>query len=146
MNKKKLLIIIAVVLLGGGYAGYSFLMPKPATAKLKIDGTIYVLPKGFTFNLAGNHYATMTIGLILPPSQTTGAPNTSGTTNPGGIGTLPEEAVIRSIITNVVTGQSEATLISDSGRQGLERQILDGIRSQTDVKVTSILFTDLAVQ
>ena len=146
MNKKKLLIIIAVVLLGGGYAGYTFLMPKPAVAKQKITGTIYVLPKGFTLNLADGHYATMTIGLILAPGQSTGDAAAGATTTPAGIGTLPEEAVIRDIITNVVTDSTEQALISAGGRATLKQQILSAIHTNTDVKVDDILFTDVAVQ
>ena len=68
------------------------------------------------------------------------------TTTPAGIGTLPEEPAIRAIITNDVTDQSSQTLLSQSGRNHLQQQILNQIKTTTDVKVTGILFTDLAVQ
>ncbi len=146
MDKKKLIIILVVILAGGGYAAKTFLMPKPAVAKPRIAGEIYVLPKGFTFNLTGGHYATMTIGLILGVGQSDGATAAGATTTPAGIGTLPEEPAIRAIITNIITGQSSATLLSASGRLALQNQILTAIKTTTDVKVTAILFTDLAVQ
>jgi flagellar basal body-associated protein FliL len=147
MNKKKLIIILVVVLAGGGYAAKTFLMPKPAVAKPKIDGSIYVLPKGFTFNLTDGRYATMTIGLILAPGQSDGASAATGdTTTPAGIGTLPEEPAIRAIITNVITNQSSKSLLDDSGRADLKKQILTAIKTTTDVKVSDILFTDVAVQ
>jgi flagellar basal body-associated protein FliL len=147
MTKKKLIIILVVVLAGGGFAAKTFLLPKPAVAKLKVDGTIYVLPKGFTFNLTDGRYATMTAGLILAPGQTDGASATAGTeTPPSGLGTLPEEAVIRDIITNDVTDKTSKSLVTAGGRQALKREILDDIRHKTDVKVTDILFTDVAVQ
>ncbi len=146
MNKKKLIIILLVVLAGGGYAAKTFLMPKPAVAKPKIAGTIYVLPKGFTFNLTDGRYATMTIGLILAPGQSDGATADGSTTTPAGIGTLPEEPAIRAIITNTVTNQSSQALLTDSGRAQLKQQILTSIKDTTDVKVTDILFTDVAVQ
>jgi flagellar basal body-associated protein FliL len=146
MTKKKLIIILVVVLAGGGFAAKTFLLPKPAVAKAKIAGTIYVLPKGFTFNLTDGRYATMTIGLILAAGQTDGASATSDTTTPAGIGTLPEEPAIRAIITNVVTNQSSSALLTDNGRSDLKKQILTAIKTTTDVKVTDILFTDVAVQ
>jgi flagellar basal body-associated protein FliL len=146
MTKKKLIIILVVVLAGGGYAAKMFLLPKPAVAKLKIDGTIYVLPKGFTINLTDGRYATMTIGLILAVGQTDGSSATAAAPTPAGIGTLPEEPAIRAIITNAVTNQSSQALLTASGRTHLKQQILSEIKSSTDVKVTDILFTDVAVQ
>jgi flagellar basal body-associated protein FliL len=145
MNKK-IIIILVVVLAGGGYAAKTFLMPKKAVAKPKIAGEIYVLPKGFTFNLTDGRYATMTIGLILAPGQSDGATAAGATTTPAGIGTLPEEPAIRAIITNVVTDDSSQALLQASGRAHLQSEILNQIKTTTDVKVTGILFTDVAVQ
>jgi flagellar basal body-associated protein FliL len=146
MDKKKLIIILLIVVGVGGYAAKTFLLPKPAVAKPKIDGVIYVLPKGFTFNLTDGRYATMTIGLVLAPGQSDGSTAAGVTTTPAGIGTLPEEPVIRAIITNAITNDSSQTLLSASGRSHLQQEILDKIKSSTDVKVTGILFTDVAVQ
>jgi flagellar FliL protein len=146
MNKKKIIIILVAVLLGGGYGAYTFLGPKPAVAKEKISGIIYVLPKGFTFNLTGGHYATMTVALVLAVGQSDGSSADGATTTPAGFGTLIEEPVIRDIITDIITGQSPQTLVSPSGRAHLKAQILAAIGAQSDVKVTEILFTDVAVQ
>ena len=146
MDKKKLIIILLVVIAGGGYAAKTMLLPKPAAAKPKIAGEIYVLPKGFTFNLTDGRYATMTIGLILAPGQSDGASAAGATTTPAGIGTLPEEPAIRAIITNVITNDSSQTLLNASGRNHLQSEILSDIKTTTDVKVTGILFTDVAVQ
>jgi flagellar basal body-associated protein FliL len=146
MTKKKLIIILVVVLAAGGFAAKTFLLPKPAVAKQKIEGTIYVLPKGFTFNLTDGRYATMTAGLVLAPGQTDGASATAATDSSSAVGTLPEEAVIRDIITNTVTDKSSQALISAAGRAELKHEILATIRRKTDVKVSDILFTDVAVQ
>jgi flagellar FliL protein len=147
MNKKKLVIVLVLVLAGGGYAAKTFLLPKPAAAKPKISGTIYVLPKGFTFNLTDGRYATMTVGLVLAPGQSDGASAAAGdTTTPAGLGTLPEEAVIRDIITNIVTDKTSQALVTASGRAELKHEILATIHHQTDDKVSDILFTDVAVQ
>jgi flagellar basal body-associated protein FliL len=146
MTKKKLIIILVVILAGGGFAAKTFLLPKPAAAKPKIEGTIYVLPKGFTFNLTDGRYATMTAGLVLAPGQSDGASATAATDSSSAVGTLPEEAVIRDIITNIVTDKSSQALISASGRAELKHEILATIRRKTDVRVDDILFTDVAVQ
>lgn len=146
MDKKKLIILLLVVVAGGGFAAKTMLLPKKATAKPKISGEIYVLPKGFTFNLTDGRYATATIGLVLAAGQSDGASATGATTTPAGIGTLPEEPAIRAIITNTVTDVNSQTLLSATARSRLEQQILTKITHTTDVKVTQILFTDLAVQ
>ncbi len=144
MKKKLLIPIIAVVVLLGGFAGYSFALPKKHV-KPKINGTIYILQKQFTLNLSGGQYATLTVALLLAPGQSVGVTSPSNPP-PTGFGSLPEEAVIRAIITNDVTDQPASSLITRGGRQRLESEILANIRSQTDTKVNAIYFTDLAVQ
>ncbi len=146
MTKKKLIIILVVVLAVGGFGAKTFLLPKKAAAKEKIAGTIYVLPKGFTLNLTDGHYATMTVALVLAPGQSTGASAAGATTTPAGFGTLTEEPAIRAIITNDVTDDSSKVLLTAPGRNRLKAAILKDIKTQTDVKVKEIYFTDLAVQ
>lgn len=143
--KKKLMIIIPVLLLGGGYVAKAKLMP-PKVVKPKIAGEIYILPKQFTLNLQDGHFATLTVALELAPGQSDGASATADTSSTSAVGTLPEEAVIRAIITNLITNQTSSALVTGSGRTGLEKQILSQITSQTDVKVDEVFFTDVAVQ
>jgi len=144
--KKKILIILLVALLGGGYVAKGYVMPKKVV-KMKVNGEIYILPKQFTLNLQDGRYATLTVALVLAPGQTDGSTAASASTGTDStVGTLPEEALIRSIITNGVTNQTSSSLIDDSGRQQLEGKILQTIESTTDVKVTAVLFTDVAVQ
>ncbi|MGO9902018.1 MAG: flagellar basal body-associated protein FliL [Solirubrobacteraceae bacterium] len=144
MNKKILIPLLAVVLLAGGYEGYSkaTAMPPP---KLKITGMIYVMPKDFTLNMAGGDYATLTVALVLAPTEVL-ATTDPANPPPTGFGDLPEEAAVRAIITNAVTGQPSSALISPDGRAKLEQVILTDIKQQTDVLVTHVFFTDLAVQ
>lgn len=143
--KKKILIILPIVLLGGGYVAKGKLMP-PKVVKPKIAGTIYILPHQFTLNLKDGRYATLTIALELAPGQSDGASAENTPAAAATVGTLPEEAVIRSIITNEVTNDPSTTLIDQTGRAGLEKQILADIKSETDVKVDEVFFTDVAVQ
>ncbi len=143
--KKKILIIAAVVLLGGGYVAKGYLMP-PAKTHDKIAGTIYILTKQFTINLRDGHYSTLNVALELAPGQSAGATGEGAATPPDGYGTLPEEAAIRDIITNVVTDQTSGDLIDTGRRERIKHQILVAIRKGTDVKVDAVLFTDVAVQ
>jgi flagellar basal body-associated protein FliL len=144
--KKKLMIIIPILLLGGGYeAKAKFMAPKPV--KPKLAGEIYILPKQFMCNLQDGHYATLTVALELAPGQSDGATAEGGGTATGAtVGTLPEEAVIRAIITNLITNDTSSQLVTDAGRSSLQSQILSKIKATTDVKVDQVFFTDVAVQ
>jgi flagellar FliL protein len=146
MTKKKILILLLVILLGGGYVAKGKLMP-PKVVKQKINGEIYILPKQFTLNLKDSRYATLTAALVLAPGQSDGSTAASASAGTDStVGTLPEEAVIRAIITNTITNDTSATLIDQTGRAHVEQEILKEITSQTDVKITDVLFTDVAVQ
>jgi len=135
---------VLLIVVGGAY---KFLMPAAKAAPRKLAGEIYVLPKQFTLDLKDGHFATMTVALELAPGQSDGASAAAaGSDTTTGIGTLPEEAAVRAIVTNIVTDQNEAALVTASGRAGIEHQILAAIGSQTDVKVTEVLFPDVAVQ
>ena len=145
-KKKKILIVAVLLLLVGAYEAKAMLMPPPKVHD-KITGTIYILPGQFLVNLKDGRYGKVTVALVLAPGQSTGASAAaSGTTTVDGFGTLPEEPAVRDIITNILTNQTGATLISATGREGLKHQILLGIKSGTDVKLTGVLFTDVAVQ
>jgi flagellar basal body-associated protein FliL len=149
MDKKKL-IIIAVVLLGALGGVYKFVIAKPAAvAKPKIAGTVYVLPKEFVLNLADGHFAKLGIGLVLDPkdeSLAKAAENKEAPTPPDGFGPLPQEAVIRDIVTGILTDRDAASLTDRGGRERLKQRIVRTIIKRTDVEVDDVLFTDVAVQ
>jgi flagellar basal body-associated protein FliL len=145
MNKKIIIGLVAVLAIGG-YVAKSMLL-KPKVVIPKVNGEVYVLPHQFTLNMADGRYATLNAALLLAPGQSDGASASSG----GGssdsvIGTLPEEAVIRDIITNTITSQPGAALMTAAGRDHLKQTILKAIRAGTDDKVNGVYFTDVAVQ
>jgi hypothetical protein len=145
MKKFRLPIIILVIALIVGFEVYSKVINPPKVPKLKITGTTYILQKGFTLNMAGGQYATLTVALVLPPTQSVGV--TSATNPPPtGFGSLTDEAEIRAIISNDITDQPANALLVSSRRAKLEAKILANINSETDTKVTGIWFTDFAVQ
>jgi flagellar basal body-associated protein FliL len=145
LKKKKLMLAVALPILILG-VGYKMSQPKPVN-KDKIKGTIYVLPAPFLLNLSDGRFAKLTIGLELAPGQSDGASATaSASSGENAVGTLPEEPLVREIVTNSITNQNGETLVSDAGRAAIKRQILAAIDKQTDVKVEAVLIPDLTVQ
>jgi flagellar FliL protein len=148
VRKKKVLIPLIVVVVAA--LGAKFVLAKPAPlGKQKIDGTVYVLGKDFLLNLNDGRYAKLSVALVLAPGQSTGAAaggEGGGAPPPEGFGTLPQEAAVRDVVTNVVTNQNGDELISERGRVKVKQQILAGITKHTDVKVTEVLLPDVAVQ
>jgi flagellar basal body-associated protein FliL len=142
-NKKLMAVLIVPILLIGGY---TMTKHKPAV-KQKVAGTIYVMPQSFLLNLSQGRFAKLSVALLLAPGQSDGAaagPSSSGSEST--TGTLPEEPLVREIVTNAVTGQSGEALVSAQGRSAIKRQILGSIRRQTDVKVQAVLIPDFTVQ
>ena len=143
--KKKIMILLPVLLLGGGYVAYGKFLKKPPPVP-KIAGTVYVLPKQFTLNMADGRYATLTVALVLDPKEIIPATAEGGATPPDGYGNLPEEAVIRDIVTNVVTNEPGKMLTTEQGREKVKTEILNQIKQPTDVKIDEVLLPDVAVQ
>jgi flagellar protein FliL len=145
LKKKKLMLAVALPILILG-VGYNMTKPKPVN-KDKIKGTIYVLPAPFLLNLTDGRYAKMTVALQLPPGQSDGASATaSASSGEDAVGTLPEEPLVREIVTDTITNQNGETLVSEKGRRAIKHQIQQAITKRTDVKVEAVLFPDLTVQ
>ena len=146
----KLKIIIPVVLLLVAGAAYKFVLAKPAAeAKPKIEGTVYVLPKEFLVNLTEGRFAKLGVGIVLSPddeSLAAGGHGEAAVKPPEGFGPLPQEAVIRDIVTDTLTDRDSGDLINREGRERLKKKILRTIKKHTDVHVEDVLFTDVAVQ
>jgi flagellar basal body-associated protein FliL len=140
-NKKVLMAVVPVLL----FAAYTMTKPKPKPVKLKVAGKLYIMPQSFLLNLTDGRYAKLVVALQLAPGQSDGA--TAGTTaSSEGPGTLPEEPIVREIVTNTITNQSGETLVTGAGRKAIRQKMLLAIRRDTDVKVESVLIPDLTVQ
>lgn len=146
--RKNVLILVLVALVVGAGAAYTFAKPKDRV-RHKIDGAVYVLPKEFLVNLSDGRYAKMNVALVLDHGQPT-APEAGGhgaaPKPPEGFGTLEQEAVVRDIVTDVVTNINGDQLISAEGRERVKAEILGKIRRTTDVRTEDVLITDVAVQ
>jgi flagellar basal body-associated protein FliL len=141
MKKKLKFILPVVILLVAGAAAYmTVLAPKKAVAAPpKVDGTLVELPTDFVVNLADSHYGKISVALLLatPPPAT-------ATVN--GVTTLPQDAQIRAVITDQLTGIQPDLLINRSSRHTVLSRILAQLKKTTDEPVKEVLITDLAVQ
>ena len=144
-SKLKFIVPVLLIVLGGAY---KFVLAKPAAAepKPKVDGQVYVLPKEFLINLSGGRFAKLSVGLVLDHTQAIASEEKEAPKPPEGFGTLPQEAVIRDIVTDRLTDDDAESLVSEKGRETLKNQLLRSIKKKTDVKVEEVLFTDVAVQ
>ena len=142
-GKLKIILPLALLLVLGGL--YKVVLAKPTVEHHKVDGEVYVLPKEFLLNLSGNHFVKLNVGLVLAQGEIP-ASSSGGTPPPDGFGPLPQEAVVRDVITDTITDSSPSRLVSRKGRNALKAKILKGLRARTDVKVNDVLFTDVAVQ
>jgi flagellar FliL protein len=141
-GKLKFVLPLALLLVLGGL--YKVVLAKPAESHLKVEGQVYVLPKEFLLNLADQHFVKLNVGLVLVegqiPEQAEGGPP------PAGFGALEQEAVVRDVITDTITDATSKQLVSRKGRHALKAKLLKRLRSETDVKLNDVLFTDIAVQ
>ena len=69
-NKKIMLAAALPILL---LAAYTMTKPKKPAPKMKVQGTIYVMPQSFLLNLSDGRYAKVNVALELAPGQSDGA-------------------------------------------------------------------------
>ncbi|HEX4752459.1 MAG TPA: flagellar basal body-associated FliL family protein [Solirubrobacterales bacterium] len=142
-GRRKKVILIAIGLLVVAGLAYKMVLAPKSESKVKVEGTVYVMPKEFLLNLAGGRYAKLTVALVLAPGQSTGS---AETTPPEGFGTLEEEPLVRQIVTDTLTGASAAALTSRQERHHMQEEIRKEVDKTTDVKTKSVVFSDLVVQ
>jgi flagellar basal body-associated protein FliL len=141
LGKKKILIPLVVLLLGGGVGYKMFLAPKPKPVVKKVDGELVQLADPFTVNLAGGHYGRLSVSLLVAPGTVPVA--AEGATDAP---TLPQNDLVRSIITDTLTGIDQQRLINRTQRHDLLVQLVKDLKKSTDEPVKEVLITDLAVQ
>jgi flagellar basal body-associated protein FliL len=151
MTKKLPIIAVVALLIAGG--AYKTVLAKPAETepKPKVEGSVYVLPKEFLVNLADGRFAKVSVGFIMAPDDhSTVAADSGGhgaaASPPEGYGTMPQEAIVRDLITDALTDAADSDLIEAEGREGLKKKILKAIKKHTDVHPEEVLFMDVTVQ
>ena len=140
MDKKKIIIIASALILvaGAGFTYKTVLVKKKPAPPARINGELFTLSPDFVFNLAGGHYGKVTVALVMTKAP---AASTSGTAV-----TLPEDAAVRAIITDQLTGASSSVLIDRVQRNQLTETLLKRLKKETDEPITGVLLTDIAVQ
>ncbi len=143
-SKLKFVIPLVVLLVLGG--AYKVVLAKPSDGgKAKVDGMVYVLPKEFLINLSDQHFAKLSVALVLPEDEMP-VEGAEGAVPPEGYGALEQEAAVRAVITDEVTDAATADLTNRKRRTRLRRRVLKQIKADTDVRPNDVLFTDVAVQ
>jgi flagellar FliL protein len=150
-SKLKIIIPVALLLLGGVY---KFALAKPAPVpEKKVHGDVYVLPKDFLLNLKDGRFVKLNVALVLEHgtvahalAEAASGGHGAAPEPPEGFGALPQEALIRHIVTDTLTGTTGAKLISAEGRETLAKKILKKLKKSTDVHPEEVLLTDLTVQ
>lgn len=150
---KPKIILPVVLLIVGLFVGKTmFAKPAETKPKPKVHGEVYVMPKDFLINLKDGRFAKLNVALVLEHHYLAAAvAEASGgghgaPKSPDGYGTLPQEALIRDIVTDELTGAEAADLITQTKRKEIKEHILKNIKSHTDVKVEEVMLTDVAVQ
>jgi len=145
LKNKKILIPLVVLIVA--YVGYSMTKPKPKVPKMKVQGTIYVMPQSFLLNLSDGRYAKLDVALELAPGQSDGAAaGASSSSSEGTAGTLPEEPLVREIVTDTITNRNGEDLVEGTGRNKVKDAILAAIKKDTDLKIEKVLIPELTVQ
>jgi len=143
MKNKKIVLPVLIVVLAG--VAFMLLGRGEDEPKLKVHGEVYVLPKEFVINLADGRFAKLGVGLVLPHEALATAGG-HGAAPPEGYGPLPQEALVRDIVTDTLTDGSADELVRKEGRDAMKEKILKQIKRHSDVKPEEVLFTDVAVQ
>ena len=147
--KKKLMILVPVLLLAFGGV-YKFVLAKPkAVAKTNVHGEVYVLAKQFLINLDQGKFAQLTVGLVLKEGKKPAGdakPDKEAPKPPEGFGVMPQEAVVRDVITDELTGLPASRLVNEKTRVKIKETVVAALKKRTDVPVEEVLFTDVTVQ
>jgi flagellar protein FliL len=141
-GKLKIILPVLLLVLVGGGGAYKFLLsgggPAKKAAPPKVAGELLALAPDFTINLDGGHYGKVSVALELEGGLPAAAE--------GAAPVLKENSVVRSIVTNDLTGLATDDLIQRPSREKLLTDILKDLQAQTDEKVTHVFFTDVVVQ
>ena len=150
MSKKMVIIVVLALLAAGGAYKTVLAKPKKAEPKPKVEGTVYVLPKEFLVNLADGKFAKVSVGFVMAPDDHSTMPADAGghgaPAPPEGYGTMPQEPVVRDLITDTLSGSAESDLIESKGREHIKHDILKQLKKHTDVHAEEVLFMDVTVQ
>lgn len=150
---KKLMLVLPVLILALA-AGYFFFLRGGSEAKEpkhKVHGVLLTMNPEFLLNLNDGHMAKLTVVLQLKEEDHGAEAITAlmsgghGAPDPSKIPPHPQNAILRSIVTDEVTSTSAQQLLSPSGRKQLLKRIEKSIAAKTDAKIYHVLMSDIVV-
>ena len=147
--KKKLPIIAVLLLVAIGGAYKVTRKPAKPAPKPHVNSLVYMLPKDFTIYLAGGRYVKLGLGLEVSkkdPESLTPKTGESAATTPKGYGVMPEEALVREVVTEDLTGLDDQQFLDSSSRNALKAKLTKDISDSADVHLDGVLFSDVAIQ
>ena len=136
MINKVVAVLAVLTVLGGVAYKYAVVEPQRAAArtapkpKHKVTGTI-VVAKQVVVDLARGRYATVTVGLEVPPKWEQA---------------FAESGVVRDVVTRDLTNLEPDDLLVRERRDQLKLRLARDIRARTDVDVGRVLVTDFTIQ
>jgi flagellar basal body-associated protein FliL len=134
MINKVVAVLAVLAVLGGVAYKYAVVEPQRAAArptpKHNVTGTI-VMAKQVVVDLAGGRYATVTVGVEVPPKWEQA---------------FAESGVVRDVVARDLTNLEPADLLVRERRDQLKLRLARDIRAQTDVQVGRVLLTDFTIQ
>lgn len=150
MAKMKKLVLIAVpLLLVLGGAAFLMLRPGPPPpdekALAKEPAEVYTMPTPFVVNLADRDARRFAkVGLALEVSAlSAGLLEEGPKEEPVHVDV---ESELRDIVLGVLQTQTAAQLPTAVGREKVRKAILMRVNAETELKITNVFFTELAVQ
>ena len=139
--KLKILIPVLLVLVVGGVGYKTVLAPAAPAEHHKVEGTLLPLGEKFIVNLDGGRYGQVAVSLLIDGHAPAGGGHGAGEAV-----LLPQNDLIRAIITDNLTGLSPEQLTDRRLRHKVLAKLLKDLKHDTDEPITRVLFTDLAVQ
>jgi flagellar basal body-associated protein FliL len=147
-SKLKIILPLALLLLGGMYK--VVLAEEPVPPKVKVHGDVYALGKDFLVNLDAGGFAKVGVAIVVDHGAAVpaaaGGHGAAPPKPPEGYGPLPQEALVRDIVTDTLTDVEGEELTSREGREHLKHRIAKRVKAHTDVPIHEVLFTDISVQ
>ena len=145
MDKKKILIIVGALLVLGGV--YKFVLaPKPPAGpvvKPHVEGEVLPLDKEFLVNLEGEKFAKISIALMLSEKDPATALAKAAEGGPPPL--HPQDAVIRSVINDTLTGLNPDQLLNADQRKDILEKLTKRLNKETDAKILEVKITGLNV-
>ena len=126
MSGKLLLVVAVVTVLAGGVYKLALARPESAAAA---HSEIYVMHHDVLVDLAGGRYATVTLGLEVPPASEE----------------LAESGVVGDVVTRDLTNVDPGDLLVRERRELLKVRLARDLRAQTDLDVGRVLLTDFTI-